>query len=94
MRCDGTFRYCFAVYLLLRLRVNDGKLAGVPQTTEPVTSWRLVGWLEFNVPFQHKYGYIRDKPRGEVKCKSKSTVARCLTGGVFYVSDGDGRGYC
>jgi len=20
-----------------------------------------VGWLEFNVPFQHKYGYIRDK---------------------------------
>ena len=19
----------------------------------------LVGWLEFNVPFQHKYGYIR-----------------------------------
>jgi len=20
----------------------------------------LVGWLEFNVPFQHKYGYIRD----------------------------------
>jgi len=24
---------------------------------------RLVGWLEFNnVPFQHKYGYIRDEP--------------------------------
>jgi len=21
----------------------------------------LVGWLEFNVPFQHKYSYIRDK---------------------------------
>jgi len=21
----------------------------------------LVGWLEFNAPFQHKYGYIRDK---------------------------------
>jgi len=21
----------------------------------------LVGWLEFNVPFQHKYGYIRDE---------------------------------
>ena len=20
-----------------------------------------VGWLEFNVPFQHKYGYIRDE---------------------------------
>jgi len=31
-------------------------------TTIPV--WRRfalsVGWLEFNVPFQHKYGYIRD----------------------------------
>ena len=24
-----------------------------------VTGW-LVGWLEFSVPFQHKYGYIRD----------------------------------
>jgi len=24
----------------------------------------LVGWLEFNVPFQHKYGYIRDKRSG------------------------------
>jgi len=21
----------------------------------------LVGWLEFNAPFQHKYGYIRDE---------------------------------
>jgi len=21
----------------------------------------LVRWLEFNVPFQHKYGYIRDE---------------------------------
>jgi len=20
----------------------------------------MVGWLKFNVPFQHKYGYIRD----------------------------------
>jgi len=19
------------------------------------------GWLEFNIPFQHKYGYIRDE---------------------------------
>jgi len=23
-----------------------------------------VGWLDFNVPFQHKYGYIRDDPMG------------------------------
>jgi len=21
----------------------------------------LVAWLEFNIPFQHKYGYIRDE---------------------------------
>jgi len=21
----------------------------------------LVGWLEFNVPFQHKYGYIKNE---------------------------------
>jgi len=21
----------------------------------------LVGWFEFDVPFQHKYGYIRDE---------------------------------
>jgi len=23
------------------------------------------GWLEFNVPFQHKYGYIRDETDAE-----------------------------
>jgi len=29
---------------------------------------RLVGWLEFNVPFQHKYDYIRDETSGvEIK---------------------------
>jgi len=22
---------------------------------------KLAGWLEFNVPFQQKYGYIRDE---------------------------------
>jgi len=27
-------------------------------------AWLLVGWLEFNIPFQHKYGYIRDKRHG------------------------------
>jgi len=25
---------------------------------------RLVGWLEFNIPFQHKYGYIREERSG------------------------------
>jgi len=24
----------------------------------------MVGWLEFNVPFQHKYGYIGDESSG------------------------------
>jgi len=23
----------------------------------------LVGWLEFNVPHQHKYGYVRDEEK-------------------------------
>ena len=22
---------------------------------------RLVGWLQFNVPFQHMYGYVKDE---------------------------------
>jgi len=25
------------------------------------------GWLEFNIPFQHKYGYIRDEGEFEAK---------------------------
>jgi len=28
---------------------------------DSTTAMTLVGWLEFNVPFQHKYGYIRDE---------------------------------
>jgi len=27
---------------------------------QPVECLYTVGWLEFNVPFQHKYGYITD----------------------------------
>jgi len=27
-------------------------------------STQLVGWLEFNIPFQHKYGYIRHERSG------------------------------
>jgi len=27
----------------------------------------LVGWLDLNVPFQHKYGYIRDESNSCVK---------------------------
>jgi len=50
----------------------------------------LVGWLEFNVPFQHKYGYIRDEtvvvglnvfPKGDasVTIRTESRPARIRT---------------
>jgi len=28
------------------------------------TTLVVVGWLEFNIPFQHKYGYIREERSG------------------------------
>ena len=36
----------------------------------------LVGWLEFNIPFQHKYGYIRDDMKtgnadAELMCRGR-----------------------
>jgi len=46
--------------------VTDGVARSVTimspaKTAEPIKMpFGLVGWLEFNVPFQHKYGYIRD----------------------------------
>ena len=36
-------------------------------------------WLEFNVPFQHKYGYIRDEP-ALVNSLSTSTSTSCAGG--------------
>jgi len=33
----------------------------ITATTAIVGLCMLVGWSEFNVPFQHKYGYIRDE---------------------------------
>jgi len=35
----------------------------------------LVGWLEFNVPFQHKWGYIRDESRLCVSINRKLFMA-------------------
>jgi len=35
----------------------------------------LLGWLEFNVPFQHKYGYIRD----EQTANDKASVYHAVT---------------
>ena len=29
--------------------------------TSDIAKNKMVGWLEFNVPFQHKYGYITDE---------------------------------
>jgi len=35
----------------------------------------MVGWLEFNVPFQHKYGYIRRVPSWEgTFAQSENTI--------------------
>jgi len=35
-----------------------------------------VGWLEFNVPFQHKCGYIRDESQGgELSLTSEGRLA-------------------
>jgi len=44
------------------------KLAHVGQWQYPL----LVGWLEFNVRFQHKYGYIRDVTAADVWTKTQS----------------------
>jgi len=42
---------------------------------KPLTEFcQLAGWLEFNVPFQHKYGYIRDEilPAGKFTAYGKT----------------------
>jgi len=35
------------------------KVIHLLQVFSDTIRYGLVGWLEFNVPFQHKYGYIR-----------------------------------
>jgi len=42
---------------------------GLPEDRK---DWKkfMVGWLEFNVRFQHKYGYIRDEAEIEKSWKS------------------------
>jgi len=35
----------------------------------------MVGWLELNVPFQHKYGYIRDECR-HVRAHLRNLIIR------------------
>jgi len=51
--------------------VNDGSHTVLPAIHTFIHKWNKlyvpslsateVGWLEFNIPFQHKYGYIRDE---------------------------------
>jgi len=52
-----------------RLRIPNCILIGPAISSFCTTCGReslyfTVGWLEFNVPFQHKYGYIRDERSG------------------------------
>ena len=39
---------------------------------------RTVGWLEFNFPFEHKYGYIRDEYSPYTECSPKSSTRSIL----------------
>jgi len=42
-----------------------------------------VSWLEFNVPFQHKYGYIRDE-KNEPKAALNAALQPPLAGPRAY----------
>jgi len=43
---------------------------------QPAQVWyEHVGWLEFNVPFQRKYGYIRDDMYEEMTSLSPSVYS-------------------
>ena len=41
-----------------------GKPSRVDARNHVLDGVQMAGWLEFNVPFQHKYGYIRDERSG------------------------------
>ena len=51
-----------------------------PSLYLPMHSLQLVGWLEFNVPFQHKYGYIRDEVHSLQKTTKCITTVKVLAG--------------
>ena len=54
----------------------------------------VVGWLEFNVPFQHKYGYIRDDAgsvHGWLSCCGRCDVDGGEGHGLHRSSTGDDR---
>jgi len=45
-----------SIYNIVWVHEND---EGPPAFPQVDIIGAMVGWLEFNVPFQHKYGYIR-----------------------------------
>ena len=45
---------------MLNLPKSLSKLLNSVKAVKANYSW-LVGWLEFNIPCQHKYGYITDE---------------------------------
>ena len=47
-------------YNVINARAIKKLIAAINTTFKNLIVW-LVGWLEFNIPFQHKYGYIRDE---------------------------------
>jgi len=47
---------------LSRFVVGHAQACPCPTVTDRQTG--LIGWLEFNVPCQHKYGYIREERSG------------------------------
>jgi len=49
--------------LLLFLDKSNPNVIIVIMYTKSLKS-RLVGWLEFSIPCQHKYGYIKDERSG------------------------------
>jgi len=55
----GKFYHC-----IMHLCFDNFTHADRPQNKQSHTAAAIpmVSWLEFNVPFQHKYGYIRDEP--------------------------------
>jgi len=51
-----------------------------PDSAFQTASWsvQLVGWLEFNVPFQHKYGYIKDEIGSSVFAQLMAASLHCI----------------
>ena len=46
-------------------------------------NFKMVGWLEFNVPFQHKYGYIRNERCYPYSVKEGQRYINLIPGRIF-----------